>query len=68
MRQIRFDSKFGKLLQDYIHMLCIDCATIRGAMLRPRNYPMTTMCDMCEERKSEVYNTSDFDWPDYTID
>lgn len=68
MRQFRFDSKFGKHIPDSVHIICVDCASIRGAMLRPRNYPMKALCDLCEKRKLESYNISDFDWPDYTVE
>ena len=65
---IKFDTKFGYKIPDYVHMICLDCASHKAGMLRPRNYPMQTMCDMCETRKKEVYNTNDFDWSEYTVE
>lgn len=68
MSRLLFDTKFGYKIPDYIVMICLDCASRKSGLLRPRNYPMKSMCDMCEKKKPDVYNIHDFDWSEYTID
>ncbi len=47
-------------LHDKVHMVCEECMERIHAVLRAKNIPMKTMCDVCEDTK-DCRSPSDYD-------